>query len=99
MISYGCINWFSTLTAEFDWLIFLFPDYKEFTQLLDQQATIDQYAEWASNLVNRCVLKASISSLKQAFQFKPVGIFNRVSDLFATLVFDLYRYCLNLNKK
>ncbi|KAL9963971.1 hypothetical protein ACROYT_G027536 [Oculina patagonica] len=31
--------------------------YKEFTQLLDQQATIDQYAEWASNLVNRCVLK------------------------------------------
>lgn len=31
--------------------------YKEFTQLLDQQATIDQYAEWASNLVNHCVLK------------------------------------------
>lgn len=31
--------------------------YKEFTQLLDQQATIDQYAEWASSLVNRCVLK------------------------------------------
>lgn len=36
-----------------------FADYKEFTQLLDQQATIDQYAEWASSLVNRCVLKVS----------------------------------------
>ncbi|EDO39900.1 predicted protein [Nematostella vectensis] len=29
----------------------------EFTQLLDQQATIDQYAEWASSLVDRCVTK------------------------------------------
>ena len=47
------------LTAEFDGLAVSFSDYKEFTQLLDQQATIDQYAEWASNLVNRCVLKAS----------------------------------------
>lgn len=41
-----------------------FADYKEFTQLLDQQATIDQYAEWASNLVNRCVLKVSMAKSK-----------------------------------
>lgn len=56
--------WFSIITAEFDWLIISFSDYKEFTQLLDQQATIDQYAEWASNLVNRCVLKVSTSESK-----------------------------------
>lgn len=31
--------------------------FKEFTQLLEQQATIDQYAEWAANLVNRCIAK------------------------------------------
>ena len=37
----------------------MFADYKDFTQLLDQQATIDQYADWASNLVNRCVFKVS----------------------------------------
>lgn len=47
------------------WLAYYFvSDYKEFTQLLDQQATIDQYAEWASNLVNRCVLKVSTSESK-----------------------------------
>lgn len=45
-------------------LLFTFADYKEFTQLLDQQATIDQYAEWASNLVNRCVLKVSTAKSK-----------------------------------
>jgi len=31
--------------------------FKEFTQLLEQQATIDQYAEWASSMVNRCIAK------------------------------------------
>lgn len=29
----------------------------DFTQLLEQQATIDQYAEWASNLVDTCIKK------------------------------------------
>ena len=33
---------------------------QQFTQLLEQQANIDQYAEWASNLVDQC-LKVSIS--------------------------------------
>jgi len=38
----------------------LLPDFKEFTQLLEQQATIDQYAEWASSMVNRCIAKVSL---------------------------------------
>lgn len=28
---------------------------QQFTQLLEQQATIDQYAEWANNLVDTCL--------------------------------------------
>ena len=28
---------------------------QQFTQLLEQQATIDQYAEWASSLVDTCL--------------------------------------------
>lgn len=31
--------------------------FKEFTQLLEQQATIDQYADWAATMVNRCISK------------------------------------------
>lgn len=54
-LSFGHEIWLSLLSIS---------DYKEFTQLLDQQATIDQYAEWASNLVNRCVLKVSIVDIK-----------------------------------
>ncbi|XP_031554707.1 transcription factor RFX4-like isoform X2 [Actinia tenebrosa] len=39
----------------------------EFTQLLDQQATIDQYADWASSLVDRFVTK-KVSKEGQTFQ-------------------------------
>ena len=35
---------------------------QQFTQLLEQQATIDQYAEWASNLVDTCLKVNLISS-------------------------------------
>ena len=31
--------------------------FEEFSQLLEQQATVDQYAEWIASLVNRCVIK------------------------------------------
>ena len=40
-------------------VLLVFTDFKEFTQLLEQQATIDQYAEWASSMVNRSISKVS----------------------------------------
>jgi len=33
--------------------------FEEFAELLDQQATVDQYTEWIASLVNRCVIKPS----------------------------------------
>lgn len=48
--------WTFSQTVEEDYEL-INEHFKEFTQLLEQQATIDQYAEWASNLVNRCVQK------------------------------------------
>lgn len=49
----------------------LFTDFKEFTQLLEQQATIDQYAEWASSMVNRSISKVNARRLQvKALWFK-----------------------------
>ena len=36
----------------------------DFTQLLEQQATIDQYAEWASKLVDTCIKVRNFVELK-----------------------------------
>ena len=36
----------------------------DFTQLLEQQATIDQYAEWASKLVDSCIKVRNFVELK-----------------------------------
>eukprot|EP00794_Sanderia_malayensis_P010996 gene10996-12159_t len=38
-------------------LIYTF--FEEFAQLLKQQATVDQYADWIASLVNRCVISPS----------------------------------------
>lgn len=48
--------WTFSHTVEEDYEL-INEHFKEFTQLLEQQATIDQYAEWASSMVNRSISK------------------------------------------
>ncbi|XP_068732820.1 regulatory factor X 4-like isoform X2 [Montipora capricornis] len=48
--------WTFNNEMEDEWEL-IYDHFKEFTQLLEQQATIDQYAEWASSMVNRCISK------------------------------------------
>lgn len=43
---------FKFVTCEFSDSVF-----EEFTDLLEQQATVDQYTDWISSLVTRCVIK------------------------------------------
>ncbi|XP_065056710.1 regulatory factor X 4-like [Rhopilema esculentum] len=37
----------------------IYSYFDEFASLLEQQATVDQYTDWVSGLVNRCVIKPS----------------------------------------
>lgn len=60
---------------------------QQFTQLLEQQATIDQYAEWASNLVDTC-LKVNLSDACM------IIISWWVCDLVQRLVFNVLEFLL-----